>query len=143
LIVAGTERERCVNQITVGIVDLKAVETSVEGRSDALRAVIGVSQLGGDEQILSLNRSGVEHLAYRVTHRRLIAVSFCAIEMSKPDSQCSFGGLLGFGKIRNERAKPDSGHRALSMGELNPRIAKCIGCCHRIIDNRLVARSSG
>jgi hypothetical protein len=82
--------------------------------------VIAVPQLGGDEQILSPNRSGVEHLAQRVTHGRFVTVPLCAIQMSKPHSQCGLGGLLGRGEIRNERAKPDGGHRALSIGKSNP-----------------------
>jgi hypothetical protein len=40
--------------------------------------------------------------------------------MSKAHFQCGLGGLFGRGKIRNERAKPDGGHRTLSIGKSNP-----------------------
>jgi len=119
LVVARPECERRVDQIAVGIVDLKPAKTRFESRPDALRAMIGIPQLRGNEHVLALNRSGREHLTQRITHRFLIAVPLCAIEMSKPDFQCSLGRLLCCGEIRNERAEPDSGHRTLSMGQLN------------------------
>jgi hypothetical protein len=119
LVVAGPEGERSVDQIAIGVVELKSAKARIEGGPDALRAMIRIPQLRGDEHVLALKHSGREHLAQRITYRFFIAVPLCAIEMSKPDFQRSLGRLLRCGEIRDERAEPDSRYRTLSVGQLN------------------------
>src|SRR5271165_6461430 len=50
--------------------------------------------------------------------------------MSKSNFQCDLCSLFGRERIRDQRAKPDGGDRAGSVGERDPRIAKRIGGCH-------------
>src|ERR1700722_15175304 len=119
LIVTGRERVGRVDQVAVGMVDLQSAATRVVRGPDPLGTVIAVPQLRGDEYVLPRNRARVERFTQRITHRLLISVPLCAVEMSIAHFQCSLGGLLGCREIRNQGAEPDDGDRARSMGERN------------------------
>ena len=101
------------DEIAVGIIDLKTAQTRFEGGPDALWAMVGVPQLGGDEQLFPSKRPRPDRFAYRDTHLFFVAVPFRAIEMSKPHLQCDLGGRLGGNGVGNERAEPDSRYRTL------------------------------
>jgi hypothetical protein len=92
--------------------------------------MIVVPQLRGDEHVLPLNRTRPEHLLQCVADRSFIAVSFRAIEVAKPDFQCSLGCLFGRMGVWNQRAEPDERNCTGAVGEGNLHTAKSVGRCH-------------
>ena len=135
LVVAGLKGVGSVDQIAIDVVDLQSTATRIECGLDPLRAMIGVPQLRGDEQVFPRNGPRLERFPQRITHRRFVAVAFCAIEMSKTHFERGLGGLLGRDEIRNQRAESDRGNRTRSVGEWNPanseahRMSSCPCSC--------------
>jgi hypothetical protein len=74
------------DQIAIDVVELQSAAARIESGPDPFWTVIGVPQLGGDEHVLPLNRPRLERFAQRITYLFFIAISFSAIEMSKPTS---------------------------------------------------------
>src|SRR3954471_24994340 len=125
------------DNIAFDIVDPQSPPTGVEGRFDPLWTMIGVPQLGGDEQVLPLKRPRLEGFLDRIANCFFIAVAFRTIEMSESHLQRRPGSLFGRERIRNQRAKPDSGEFTRPVDKMNPRIAKRIGCCHAHLLDRI------
>ena len=55
LLVAGLESEGRVDEIAIDIVDLQPLAARVEGGLDPLGTMVGVPELGGDEDVLPPN----------------------------------------------------------------------------------------
>ena len=56
-VVAGSERVGRVDDVAVDVVDLKPSSAPVEGRPYPRGTVVGVPDLGGDEQVLTRDRA--------------------------------------------------------------------------------------
>ena len=108
------------DEIAIDIVELQSSAARVKGGFDLFRTMIGVPQLRGDEDVLPPSRPRLERCLHRITNRFFIAISLRAIEMSKSNFQCGLRSSLGREGIRHQRAKPDRGDRAGSVGERNP-----------------------
>jgi hypothetical protein len=62
---------------------ISCMAAPIECGLDAIRPMVGVPELGGDEQVLSYHRSRGQGFVERGTHRFLIAIAFGAIEVSE------------------------------------------------------------
>src|ERR1700760_4358752 len=86
--------------------------------------MIGVPQLGGDEDLLARDSSSCNSRLQRLAYLPLVAVSLRAIEVSKSGFQRISGGTYRHGCIWNQGAKPECGDTAGSVVERYSRIPK-------------------
>src|ERR1700710_2800656 len=100
------------DDVAIDIVELQSPAAGIESWLDPFRAMIGVPQLRGDEQVLAPKRARLECVVNSLANGDFIAIAFRTIQMSKSRFQRRPGRLLGCNEVRNQRAKPDGGDRA-------------------------------
>ena len=111
------------DEIAIDMVDLQFPATRVEGGFDPLGAMIAVPELRGDEHVLPLDRSRLEHLLHGIADGLFIAVAFRTVEVTKSHFQRSLGGPFGRERIGNQRSDPEGGKciGSVSEGDLAKR----------------------
>ena len=130
LVVAGLEGEGGVDDVAIDVVDVESAAAGVEGGLDAFGAVIGVPELGGDEDFFALCCScGVCGL-HGVADGFFIAVAFGAIEMAEADVESGLSRLSGREGIGDQGAEADGGDGAGAVGEGDSCEGECVGGWH-------------
>ena len=120
------------DEIAIDMVDLQFLATRIEGGFDPLGTMIAVPELRGDEHVLPLDRSRLEHLLHGIADGLFIAVAFRTVEVTKSDFEGSTGCLVGRDRIRNQRSESEGGNGTGSVSEGDLRKAKSIERCHAI-----------
>jgi hypothetical protein len=118
------KRKWSVNEIEVQIVDPEPRQTGIESRLDALGPMIGVPQLGSNEDVCPRNPSSGHASLQRLAHLALVPVSFRAIEVSKSGFQRVSGSADRRGCIGYQSAEPEHRYLAGSVSERNSRSPK-------------------
>ncbi|MNF98897.1 hypothetical protein D3C84_817740 [compost metagenome] len=114
------------DQVAVDIVHLQPSATGLERRLNPLGAMVGVPQLGGDEQVFAADCSARHHLLQGNADLFFISIALCTIEMTKARVQGLLDRLRGDRKISKQRAEPNRRHFTRAMVERKTVIAKCI-----------------
>src|SRR6516225_4912775 len=95
LLVPGLEGKGGVDEVEIDVVELEFLETGLEGGFDALRTMIVIPELRGDEHFLPLDLPRLEHLPHRFAYLLFIPVAFRSVEQAKTCLQRRLG--CGFG----------------------------------------------
>jgi hypothetical protein len=112
------------NQVEIQIIKPESIQAGIESRFYALRPVIVVPQLCGDEDVLADNPPSGKSRLQDLAHLALIPVSLRAIEMSKSGLQGGFGRGIHYSCVGNQGPKTERGYTAGSVVERYFRIPK-------------------
>ena len=106
LVIAGLEGEGGVDEIEIEEVELEFLEAGLEGGLDAFGAMVGVPELGDDEDVLPFDRSGFDHLAQPLRRLGFRCGSVRRCRLCGIRLPCRrLGCVSGCRGVRNERAK--------------------------------------
>src|SRR5271169_6424406 len=92
--------------------------------------MVVVPKLGGDEQVGAVKPAGLNSLPNGLSHLLLVSVALGTIEVAEPSFKSCPGCVSCLGRIGNERAESQGGHRACSSTKRQLAIAESVGLVH-------------
>src|SRR5262249_11150281 len=98
------------DEVKIRITDPQSLATRVKRRTDALRPMIGIPELRGDEDIFAGESSGGDLRLQRLAHLAFVSIAFRAIEMAKADLQRVRGGGTSLGRVRDQSSETQRRH---------------------------------
>src|SRR5262249_31000139 len=126
--------------IEVDKVELELLQTCLASKSDALRTMICVPELGDDEHFLPLDLPLLEHLLHCFTDLCFGLVTFRSVKQAKSRFQRRSRRVFGGHTVGNQGAKSECGHRG-TIVERYLRIAKVVDFQHRCPPSEIYQRN--
>ena len=107
LIVSGLEGKGRMDQVEIDVIQPEPFAAGLEGPGNSIGPVVRVPEFRRDEHLLASDDALLKNLLHRLADLFLIAVSFRAVEMSKPCFHRDLGRGSCFHRTSNERAKTE------------------------------------